>query len=139
MYCFLNMYDIMYEIHLLEVLFMGIYKQKHAVSGIVYVYSREKETDEITGKTKIVRRVIGKIDPESGKQVPTGAVGRPSKQQNPSSKGNYSGSPSMIETNESLEISRQLIAMQQEIESLRDKCKQQDEILHEIAKLVQNK
>jgi len=36
-----------------------------------YVYETNKYHEEETGKTVVKRRVIGKIDPETGETVPT--------------------------------------------------------------------
>lgn len=44
-----------------------------------YVYDSKKVHDKTTNKTKLVRKLIGKIDPDTGEIVPTGRVGRPLK------------------------------------------------------------
>ncbi len=51
--------------------------------GITYVYESESYYDKEKHQSRSKRKLIGKIDPETGEIVPTGKVGRPSN--NPSS------------------------------------------------------
>ncbi len=57
-----------------------------------YVYDSKKVYDKTTNKTKLVRKLIGKIDPDTGEIVPTGRVGRPVKKQ--TANGSADGIPS---------------------------------------------
>ena len=57
---------------------MKTVQQVHPVSGITYVYSYEYTKDPETGKRKMERKCIGKLD-ENGQLVPTGKVGRPTR------------------------------------------------------------
>ena len=59
---------------------MAIIKQYHADTDTTYVYSSEYYWDPEKKQSRSKRRVIGKIDPETGEVVPTGKKrGRPRK------------------------------------------------------------
>lgn len=59
---------------------MAIIKQYHADTDTTYVYSSEYYWDPEKKQSRSKRRVIGKIDPETGEVVPTGGKrGRPRK------------------------------------------------------------
>lgn len=47
--------------------------------GITYVYESESYYDSEKRQSRSRRKLIGKIDPETGEMVPTGRKGRPSK------------------------------------------------------------
>lgn len=47
--------------------------------GITYVYESESYYDSENHQSRSKRKLIGKIDPETGEMVPTGKKGRPSK------------------------------------------------------------
>ncbi len=47
--------------------------------GITYVYESESYYDQEKHQSRSKRKLIGKIDPETGEMVPTGKKGRPSK------------------------------------------------------------
>lgn len=47
--------------------------------GITYVYESESYYDPEKKQSRSKRKLIGKIDPETGEIVPTGRRGRPSK------------------------------------------------------------
>ena len=62
---------------------MGYNYCKDHRSGITYVYEMEKTIDEATGRSKVARKLIGKLD-EKGNIVPTsGRRGRLPKNQIP--------------------------------------------------------
>ena len=48
-------------------------------TGITYLYSSESRWDPVRKRPSPVRRCIGKLDPVTGKMVPTGKRGRPKK------------------------------------------------------------
>lgn len=48
-------------------------------TGIVYVYESTSYWDPTTKMPRCHRRLIGKVDPETGQVVPTGKRGRPKK------------------------------------------------------------
>lgn len=59
---------------------MAIIRQYHKDTGITYVYESISYWDEEKKQSRSKRRVIGKIDPETGEVVPTGKrSGRPRK------------------------------------------------------------
>lgn len=47
--------------------------------GITYVYESESYYDKDKHQSRSRRKLIGKIDPETGEIIPTGSKGRPSK------------------------------------------------------------
>lgn len=47
--------------------------------GITYVYESESYYDQEKHQSRSKRKLIGKIDPETGEMIPTGKKGRPSK------------------------------------------------------------
>lgn len=49
--------------------------------GITYVYDSESYYDAEHHQSRSHRKLIGKIDPETGEMIPTGPKGRPSKKQ----------------------------------------------------------
>ena len=56
---------------------MAIVKQKDKRTGIVYVYEQTSVWIPELKQPRSHRKLIGKIDPETGEMVPTGNVGRP--------------------------------------------------------------
>ena len=56
--------------------FMGIVKQKNPKTGVVYVYSNEAYWDKEKKQSRARRKLIGRIDPETGEIVPTDGRGR---------------------------------------------------------------
>lgn len=47
--------------------------------GITYVYESESYYDKEKHQSRSKRKLIGKIDPDTGEMIPTGKKGRPSK------------------------------------------------------------
>ena len=58
---------------------MAIVKQYHKDTNTTYVYESESYWDAEKGQSRSRRRVIGKIDPETGEIIPTGKRGRKKK------------------------------------------------------------
>ena len=58
---------------------MAIIKQYHKDTDTTYVYESISYWDAEKGQSRSKRRVIGKIDPETGETVPTGRRGRTKK------------------------------------------------------------
>ena len=56
---------------------MATVKSYNKVTNTTYVYESHKTWLKSEKKYKTVRKLIGKIDPETGKIVPTGPRGRP--------------------------------------------------------------
>ena len=59
---------------------MAIVKQYHKDTDTTYVYESESYWDAEKGQSRSKRRVIGKIDPQTGEVVPTGKRGRSKKE-----------------------------------------------------------
>lgn len=47
--------------------------------GITYVYESESYYDKDKHQSRSRRKLVGKIDPETGETIPTGSKGRPAK------------------------------------------------------------
>jgi protein subunit release factor A len=58
---------------------MAIIKQYHKDTDTTYVYESISYWDAEKGQSRSKRRVIGKIDPETGEMIPTGKRGRTKK------------------------------------------------------------
>ena len=56
---------------------MAIVKQKDKKTGTIYVYEQTSTWIPELKQPRSHRKLIGKIDPETGEMVPTGSVGRP--------------------------------------------------------------
>ena len=64
---------------------MAIIKQYHKDTDTTYVYESISYWDETKKQSRSQRRVIGKIDPQTGEIIPTGKRGRkPREKQEPS-------------------------------------------------------
>ena len=50
---------------------MAIVKQKNAKSGVTYVYESHSFRDPVTRQPRSARKLIGKLDEETGEIVPT--------------------------------------------------------------------
>lgn len=59
---------------------MAIVKQYHADTKTVYVYESESYWDPEKKQSRSRRKVIGKIDPDTGEIIPTGKRGRKKKE-----------------------------------------------------------
>lgn len=59
---------------------MAIVRQYHKDTNTTYVYESESYWDAEKGQSRSRRRVIGKIDPETGEVIPTGKRGRKKKE-----------------------------------------------------------
>ena len=53
---------------------MAIVRQHHKDTGVTYVLKSESYWDPETKKSRSRRKIIGKIDPETGKVIPTGSA-----------------------------------------------------------------
>ena len=58
---------------------MAIVKQYHKDTNTTYVYESKSYWDAEKGQSRSKRRVIGKIDPDTGEIIPTGKRGRTKK------------------------------------------------------------
>ena len=76
--------------------------------GITYVYESESYYDSEKHQSRSKRKLIGKIDPETGKMVPTGKKGRPSKN---------------ITSNGDIDYEKQCKTLQNQLENAEEKIK----------------
>ena len=77
--------------------------------GITYVYESESYYDREKQQSRSRRKLIGKIDPETGEMIPTGKRGRPSKNITPN--------------NETVDYKRLSLSLQKQLEKSEDKIK----------------
>lgn len=59
---------------------MAIIKQYHADTDITYVYESTSYWDAEKKQSRSKRKLLGKLDPETGKIIPTGTRGRRKKE-----------------------------------------------------------
>lgn len=117
---------------------MSTYTQVHPVSGITYVYTRNVVIDPDTGKKKVVRKCIGKLN-DKGETVATGPVGRPAHAIPP---GQYLDARSVNrreESNTSSDSSvckNELKRLTLEVERLRKKNEKQSKIIQQIVRIL---
>ena len=62
---------------------MAIIKQYHKDTDTTYVYESISYWDEEKKQSRSKRRVIGKLDPDTGEIIPTGKRGRKRKEEEP--------------------------------------------------------
>lgn len=113
-------------------------------TGITYVYEIvENHWDPEKKRGHPVRRLIGKIDPDTGQIVPTGKRGRPpgsGKKTSTPPSGADSDSPDWKQLYES--AAEQLIARDAQIASLRARLeeseKEKDKILQDLSDLIRH-
>lgn len=68
----------------------SIIKKLNKQTGITYVYESESYWDKEKQQPRSKRKLIGKIDPDTGEIVPTGKKGRPKKESDDGIQGNSS-------------------------------------------------
>ncbi len=59
---------------------MAIIKQYHRDSDTTYVYDSQSYWDAEKGQSRSKRKLLGKLDPETGEIIPTGQRGRKKKE-----------------------------------------------------------
>lgn len=60
---------------------MAIIKQYHKDTDTTYVYDSQSYWDAEKGQSRSKRKLLGKLDPETGEIIPTGQRGRKKKEQ----------------------------------------------------------
>lgn len=115
---------------------MAIIKQYHKDTDTTYVYESISYWDEEKKQSRSKRRVIGKIDPETGEIVPTGKRGRKPREAAATSAGEtaelgrlYEGSLARIK-----ELSLMADQKDMEIASLRKEVQRLEDALRQIDK-----
>jgi len=106
-----------------------------------YVYDSKKVYDKATHKKKLIRKLIGKIDPNTGAIVPTGPVGRPAKKQAASVAAEGNPSENTIDYKAQYEAYRKdrevqnerIARIESELYELRNAYKKCMKDLHQIA------
>ncbi len=106
--------------------------------GITYVYESQSYYDPEKHQSRSKRKLIGKIDPETGEIVPTGKKGRPRKSQELAS-----GEPSDTEREklyrEALHdisaMQKQIASLELELDQARESLQNYRQILKEISDL----
>ena len=72
---------------------MGLIYQERPDRGVTYVYSSESYYDPEKKQSRSKRKLIGKVDPESGEIVPTGKSGRKKEKTRSDRKSGKRGDP----------------------------------------------
>ena len=90
---------------------MAIIKQYHKDTNTTYVYESTSYWDPEKGQSRSKRKLLGKLDPETGEIVATGKTGRPKKK--------ISSQPESIDASKADDLGLKLAAAEQEITALR--------------------
>lgn len=96
---------------------MAIVKLMNKKNGVVYVYESKSYWDSEKQQARNKRKLIGKVDPETGEIIPTAGRGRPRKEK-----------PVPAETEEQIRIRE---ADQKRIIALSQEVGQKDQLIHE--------
>ena len=123
---------------------MAIVKQYHKDTDTTYVYESISYWDEEKKQSRSKRRVIGKLDPETGDIIPTGKRGRKPKdatdtpaEQNAELSRQYGESQVRIKEL-SLEISQkdlEIASLRKEIQQLKEKLGKVDSYLSQCREI----
>ena len=114
---------------------MAIIKQYHKDTDTTYVYESISYWDEEKKQSRSKRRVIGKLDPETGEIIPTGKRGRKPKEAPAQPAGVPAELPQLYEESQArikeltLMIDKkdhEIAGLQKEIRSLKDALSQID-------------
>lgn len=114
---------------------MAIIKQYHKDTDTTYVYESISYWDEEKKQSRSKRRVIGKLDPETGEIIPTGKRGRKPKEASDQPAGVSAYLPQLYEAGQTrikeltLTISKkdhEINSLQKEIRRLKDALSQID-------------
>lgn len=123
---------------------MAIIKQLDKRSGITYVYESQSYWDKELKQPRSNRKLIGKLDPDTGEIVPTGKKGRTKQDQDPEKKSGYSVTDSKTSADQTrrllkekdaeiLSLKKQLSAAEREIANYRQLIQQAHAILGKAA------
>lgn len=106
----------------------SIVKHKDKKTGIVYCYESVSYWDKDLKQPRSHRRLIGKLDPETGEIIPTGAKGRPKKEAASPAQDNTSAMEKRSD-----DITRIIAEKDRKIEELKEQnrrlSREKDEIL----------
>lgn len=115
---------------------MAIVKQYHKDTDTTYVYESISYWDEEKKQSRSKRRVIGKLDPETGEIIPTGKRGRKPKDAAAAPAGESTELARLYEESQNRikELSLEVNRKDQEIASLRKEIRQLKEMLSKVDK-----
>lgn len=126
---------------------MAIIKQYHKDTDTTYVYESISYWDEEKKQSRSKRRVIGKLDPETGEIIPTGKRGRKPKNPESSPAGIPAELPQLYEDSQarikelSLVIDRkdhEINGLKKEIRSLKDALSRIDRHLSQCSDICRD-
>ena len=109
---------------------MAIIKQYHKDTDTTYVYESISYWDAEKGQSRSKRRVIGKLDPDTGEIIPTGKRGR--------TKKSDSDEPDQNELNSGIAEMEQLQTRNREMEIEISSLKDQINVLTRKTEQLQN-
>ena len=123
---------------------MAIVHVYNRARGITYVYESQSYWDKELKQPRSNRKLIGKLDPDTGEIVPTGKKGRTKQDQDPEKKSGYSVTDSKTSADQTrrllkekdaeiLSLKKQLSAAEREIANYRQLIQQAHAILGKAA------
>ena len=123
---------------------MAIVHVYNRARGVTYVYESQSYWDKELKQPRSNRKLIGKLDPDTGEIVPTGKKGRTKQDQDPEKKSGYSVTDSKASTDQTrrllkekdaeiLSLKKQLAAAEREIANYRQLIQQAHAILGKAA------
>lgn len=119
---------------------MAIIKQYHADTDTTYVYESTSYWDAEKKQSRSKRRLLGKLDPETGEIIPTGNRGRKKKETAETTAVSADSTDLAMQLNElTLQLKQkdaQLAALKQENSQLKDILKKAYGILDKCADIV---
>ena len=119
---------------------MAIVHVYNRARGVTYVYESQSYWDKELKQPRSNRKLIGKLDPDTGEIVPTGKKGRTKQDQDPEKKSGYSVTDSKTSADQTrrllkekdaeiLSLKKQLSAAEREIANYRQLIQQAHAIL----------
>lgn len=123
---------------------MAIVHVYNRARGVTYVYESQSYWDKELKQPRSNRKLIGKLDPDTGEIVPTGKKGRTKQDQDPEKKSSYSVTDSKTSADQTrrllkekdaeiLSLKKQLSAAEREIANYRQLIQQAHAILGKAA------
>ena len=123
---------------------MAIVHVYNRARGVTYVYESQSYWDKELKQPRSNRKLIGKLDPDTGEIVPTGKKGRTKQDQDPEKKSGYSVTDSKTSADQTrrllkekdaeiLSLKKQLSAAEREIANYRQLIQQAHAILGKAA------
>ena len=123
---------------------MAIVHVYNRARGVTYVYESQSYWDKELKQPRSNRKLIGKLDPDTGEIVPTGKKGRTKQDQDPEKKSGYSVTDSKTSADQTrrllkekdaeiLSLKKQLSAAEREIANYRQLIQQAHAVLGKAA------